>query len=244
MKPVFDIDKIKYATDPPTFERAVKIYETGGVINFKYNGISGFFALVRGSKDKVYEVIVDQRFYDRGSCDCYLGQNDRLCKHMVAVAIYAVMGGKKLKKEDKQLVEAPKCSGEVRVIDKKELSEIKKQITASMRYIKPYKGPSRTWFDYQNSLDEGCARLSELVSNMPVNQLTAGLLIDLLLRLDKKLSMGGVDDSDGTVGSFMEDVVLVLVEFVKFVPKCKESFKKLKDRETMFGWEEPLLDLM
>ena len=65
----------------------------------------------------------------------------------------------------------------------------------------------------------------------------------LLLRLDKKLCTGGVDDSDGEVGGFIEEVVEVLQEFAKLDPSCVNAFDKLKNRETCFGWEKPLLKL-
>jgi len=65
----------------------------------------------------------------------------------------------------------------------------------------------------------------------------------LLLRLDKKLCTGGVDDSDGEVGGFIEGAVVVLQEFVKLNPKCIKAFGKLKDKETCFEWEKPLLTL-
>lgn len=108
-----------------------------------------------------------------------------------------------------------------------------------MRYIKPYTGPSRTWFLYQNSLSEGCDRLGGIVSELPVDVRTAKLIVDMLLRLDDKLCSGGVDDSDGTVGLFIEDTVQVLKEFVRLDPACVKSFSVLRDRETCFGWEEP-----
>lgn len=76
---------------------------------------------------------------------------------------------------------------------------------------------------------------------MPVSTQTADLLVDLLLRLDKKLCTGGVDDSDGEVGEFIEEVVSVLQEFAKLDPSCVNAFDKLKNRETCFGWEKPLL---
>jgi hypothetical protein len=112
-----------------------------------------------------------------------------------------------------------------------------------MRYIKAYKGPSRIWFAYQNSLSEGCNRLSALVSDLPVGEQTAKLLVDLLLWLDKKLSVGGIDDSDGTVGGFMEETVNALKEYTRLDPACAKTFYLLENRETCFGWEQPLLEI-
>lgn len=243
MKLAYDLDKIKFATDSPTFERAVGIYESGGIKNFKDDGFS-FTAEVKGSQGDYYRVSVSVRHYDSGDCDCYLGQNDTLCKHMVAVAIQAVMGGQELSREDKELIRSPKCSGRTGELSRSELAEAKRAITSAMRYIKPYNGPSRIWFAYQNSLLEGVNRLSKLASELPASQQTAGLLIDMLLRLDKKLCEGGVDDSDGAVGGFIEEAVLMLKNYAELDPACIKAFKKFSGRETCFDWEEPLLELL
>jgi hypothetical protein len=241
MFPQYDLDKIKFATDAPTFERAVGLYEGGKVTQFEKDAW-GCSAIVIGTSP--YHVSVSARQYDHGSCDCYLGQNDTLCKHMVALAIYAMKEGQKLTEEDKKQVVSPQCSGRIGALEKGQLKVVGAEITATMRYIKPYNGPSRIWFFYQNSLSEGCGRLAKIVSDLPVNKQTAGLLVDLLLRLDKKLCTGGVDDSDGAVGGFIEETVGVLEEYVKIDPACAKAFNKLKDRETCFGWEEPLLEFV
>ena len=241
MQPAYDLDKIKFATDAPTFERAVDLYERGKVTKFKEE-IDSFSAIVQGSKP--YRVSVEARRYDYGHCECYLGQNDTLCKHIVAVAIRAVTQGKPLTEEDKKLVSRPICSGQLGTLNKEKLSAVKKSITAGMRYIKSYEGPSRIWFAYQNSLQEGCNRLAKLVSDLPVSEQTAKLLVDMLLRLDDKLCRGGVDDSDGTVGGFIEEMVNMLKEYAKLDPVCTEVFRLLKGQSTCFGWEEPLLGLI
>lgn len=239
MKPKYDLDKIKFATDGPTFEKAVGLYESGKVTRFEEE-IGSYSAVVLGTKP--YHVSVEARRYDLGFCDCYLGQNDTLCKHMVAVAIYAVMGGKKLTDEDKKSVNSnPVSSGRLGILSKEELAKVKKEINDATRYIKPYNGPSRTWFAYQDSLTEGCNRLAKIVSDLPVSEQTARLLIDLLLRLDKKLQVGGVDDSDGTVGGFIEETVSVLQDYAQRDKNIINNFKKLVGIESCFGWEEPLV---
>lgn len=238
--PDYNLDKIKFATDGPTFERAVALYEQGKVTEFE-SFMDGFSAVVLGGRP--YRVFVSARHYDRGSCECYLGQHDTLCKHMVALAIYAVMRGEPLTEEDKKSVSGPACSGKLGTLNNEELAAVKKLITAAMRYIKPYRGPSRIWFSYQNSLSEGCARLSKLVSELPISEQTAKLLVEMLLRLDKKLCQGGVDDSDGTVGGFMYETVEVLKEYAKLDPSCIKAFKKLCGQEVCFGWQEPLVKI-
>jgi len=240
MLPAYSLDKIKFATDGPTFERAVGLYEGGKVTEVK-EVLNGFFAIVLGTK--AYKVYVDSRYYDRGNCECYLGLRGTLCKHMVAVAIYAVMGGKKLSEEEKELIDSSVCSGKLGELSKEELAKTKKSITSAMRYIKAYTGPSRIWFAYQGSLSEGCSRLSALVSSLPVSKQTAKLLVNTLLRLDKKLCEGGVDDSDGTVGGFIYETVNILQEYIKLDPLCIGAFKKLCGQSTCFDWKEPLVKI-
>lgn len=92
---------------------------------------------------------------------------------------------------------------------------------------------------------EGCNRLSAIVSALPVNKQAAQVLVRLLLRLDKKLCVGGVDDSNGIVGGFMSEVVRVLEKFVQIDPQCIGAFKALIGiEETSFGWEEPLVRIL
>ena len=240
MLPKYDLDKIKFATDGPTFEKAVDLYEKGKVTRFK-NGIGAYSAVVLGTKP--YRVSVEARRHNLAVCECYLGQSDTLCKHMVAVAIYAVMGGKPLNEEDKWLVSQITCSGRTGELSKEELVATKKEITGAMKYVKPYNGPSRIWFSYQSSLSEGCNRLSKIVSELPISEQTAKLLVDLLLRLDKKLCEGGVDDSDGTIGGFIEETVHMLQDYVKLDSNCSKAFDELKNKETCCSWEKPLLQL-
>ncbi len=241
MIPSYDLKKIKFATDWATFERAVGLYEGGKVTQFENVG-HGFSAIVLGGQP--YHVFVSARHYNEGNCDCYLGQEDTLCKHMVALAIRAVTGGEPLNDDDKKSVGGVECSGNVEELSKSELSLVKKSITNALRYIKAYSGPSKTWFAYQNSLDEGCNLLSEIVSGLPVSRQATKLLVDTLLRLDKKLSFGRVDDSNGTVGGLMYQVVDMLCEYVKLVPDCKKEFIVLANKETCFGWEEPLVKIL
>ena len=237
--PDFTLDKIKFATDSPTLEKAINLYESSKVTQVE-EGIRSYTAVVIGTKP--YRVSVEARRYDYGHCTCYLGQKGTLCKHMVALAIYVVKDGKPLTDSDKKIVQNPTCSGRLGNLTNKELSSTKKAINGTLRYIKPYNGPSRIWFSYQNSLSEGCNRLSAIISDLPVSAQTTKLLVNLLLRLDKKLSTGGVDDSDGTVGEFIEEVVAVLQEYAKLDPSCNKAFEALKNRETCFGWEKPLLN--
>jgi len=241
MKTNYNLDKIKFATDNATFKRAVGLYSSGKVTEVEEWG-GDCTAVVLGTKP--YRVSVSARNYKRSSCTCYLGQKDTLCKHVVALALYAVMDGRPLNGKDKNLGYQDERDRHQGVLTKEELAALKKSISASMLYIKPYRGPSRTWFANQDSLCEGCNRLSAVVSDLPVNKQTAEVLVKLLLRLDKKLRVSGVDDSNGTVGGFMGAVVQMLVEYVRIDPECIEKLKSLLGKETCFDWGEPLIRIL
>ncbi len=241
MSAKFNLDKIKYATDQPTYQKAVDLYESGKVTQVEED-IDSYSGVVLGTQP--YDVSIEANRFGFGYCNCYLGEKDILCKHIVALSIFVAMNGEKLSDKDKTQVITPVCSENLGELNKEQLAEIKKSFTSSLRYIKPYSGPSRTWFAYQNSLDEGCARLTKLVSDLPVSEQTAKLLVDILLRLDKKLCTGGVDDLDGTVSGFMEELVLILKDFAKLDQNCIKAFKKLRGQETCFGWEESLVKMV
>lgn len=241
MLPDFDLEKIKFSIDEPTWKKAVSLYENGKIKSFEESGF-GFKAIVKGTSD--YNVQVSPKSYDMGSCDCYLGQNETLCKHMVALAIYSLKKGEKLSLEEKTLSNEIKCSGRRGELSEVELADTKIAVSEAIKYIKAYTGPSRIWFQYQNSLTEGCNRLAKIFSDLPVSQQTANLILDILVRLDKKLTTGGIDDSDGTVGGFIEETVGMLEDYAQLDPNCIGVFKKIDDKETCFGWEEPLLKLV
>jgi uncharacterized Zn finger protein len=167
MFPLYDFEKIKFGTNKPTFEKAVDLYEKGRVTKFE-SVIDGFSATVIGTKP--YQVFVLARHYDYGNCECYLGQQEILCKHMVALAIYSLKRGKPLTSEEKKVIDKPICSGRLGELNKEKLSATKKAISSALRYIKPYIGPSRIWFQYQDSLSEGYNRLSVIISELPVSR--------------------------------------------------------------------------
>ena len=239
-KPEYDLEKIKFGINERTWEKAVGLYQSDKVRNFEDTGFI-YCAKVQGAH--LYDVVVSKRSYTDGDCTCYLGQNDTLCKHMIALAIYGLKRGKALTQNQISQQNEIKFCGRKSEFNKEELRLIKAEITGALRYIKSYDGSSRTWFAYQDSLIEGCNRLSAVVSKLPVSRQTAKLLVNLLLRLEKKL-LHYVDDSDGTVSGFMLEVVQFLEDFVILDPACKIEFGKLKDMNTSFGWEEPLLELV
>jgi len=238
--PDFTLDKIKFSTDKATFEKAVAFYRDGKVTQV-HEGIRSYSGIILSTRP--YRVSVEARNFKYSSCNCYLGENGTLCKHIIALALHVVKNGKPLSAQDSNQITEPSCNGIVRQPSAEELETAKKNITAIMRYIKPYHGPSSTWDANQESLEEGCSRFSAIVTGLPVDPESAKVLVDLLLRLDKKLQMGGVDDSNGIVGGFIEQLVDILKEYVQLEPACKSAFVKLAKVGTCFGWEAPLVKL-
>ncbi len=237
MPPIYDLNKIKFATDEATFRRAVELYERGKVTRVE-EAFGDFTAVVQGTQP--YRVSVSGRNYRHGHCTCHVGEKGALCKHMVALALHAVMNGKPLAAEDKQQRNEIKRSDRREALTAKELAAVKASITEAMKYIKPYRGPSRTWFANQDSLQEGCNRLRAIISDLPVHLQTADLLVKLLNRLEKKLSVGGVDDSNGIVGGLAGELIGLLEEFGRIDPACIDAFEALCGNDA-FGWKESLV---
>lgn len=234
----YTLDKIKFGIDAGTWEKAVGLYENGKVRNFKDTGFT-FVANVLGTHE--YYVVVSKKRYTDGNCTCYLGQNDTLCKHMISVAIYGLKNGEPLTDEEKTQHNEINFSGKTGELSEDEVGLFKAEVSGAIRYVKAYQGPSRTWFAYQESLTEGCNRLASVFSELPASRQTADLVLKTLIRLDRKLQIGGVDDSDGTVGDFIEKTVDLLLIFGEHAIKCVEVFMKMEGASTCFGWEERLL---
>jgi len=120
MHTTYDLNKIKFATDEATFKRAVGLYESGKVTEVEQLG--GYYSAVLLGTEP-YRVSVSARNYKHGHCTCYLGEKDTLCKHMVALALYAVMEGKPLSDKDKQLSHHAECSERRDTLSKEEASD-------------------------------------------------------------------------------------------------------------------------
>ena len=237
MLPKFDLNKIRYSVDIGTYHRAIDLYKNQKVSQFSEK-LSSFSAVVSGTSD--YQVSVSANHFDVGRCDCYLGQNDVLCKHMIAVAIQAILKGKPFPDKFTKIITSPVCSAKIGSLSTSQSKKLKTEISQAFRYIKPYNGPSRIWFQYQDSLIEGSRRISEIISHQPVCLDVAKIIVSLMIRLDNKLMIGGVDDSDGTVGGLITDLCEVVKEFARIDPVCQKAFKKLDGIETGFGWEKSL----
>ena len=233
--PQFTVSDIQIGVGDHEFQKALALYKKGAVKNIEED-FSGFSAVVSGTHE--YEVSMSVTSYDRGYCDCYIGQKDELCKHMLALAIALVY---KYRPEDTKQIEQPLdqavCLGEIRNITPDELVAVKKGIREGMHYIKSYSGGSARWFQYQDSLVKGSRLILLALSNIPVCKDSVMICINVLKRLDKKV-LKGVDDSDGTVGELMCQIIEVLNLHVSFDGSLKEYVIQKLPKGESFDWEQ------
>ena len=224
----FTYSDVRHAVDDATFNRAVGLF-SGGKVGKVNDNRRGFGAEVSGTE--VYSVEIDAKKVNFGFCDCYMGENDQLCKHMIALAL-AVLYDNNLVDKDGLPV-----GGSVILP-----ADAKKYIAKGMAKITSYNGPSSTWFTYQNKLDVGAGMICEGVELLEPNLENVRYLWKFVLRLSKKMSHGGVDDSNGTVGGAVSHIINKMVELSRSDQKYSDWVRSNCREETGFGWEEDLQD--
>ncbi len=219
--PGFTHTDVRYAADPAIIQRAEQLWRSGKVRDVQFDG-RYYQATVQGSRP--YRVSVGEKRLDEGMCECYMGQRGEFCKHALAVALAAL---------EKAGVDPADSLPQSE-------TEAKQHISAGVRKITAYTGNSYRWFAYQGKLDLGCGMIQESLSMLPANKTNAAYLWRLVLRLSKKLSHGGVDDSDGTVGACIDAIVEQLVRWAETDAKLHAHIQKICVEETGFGFEETL----
>ncbi len=222
-QPTFTIQDIKYSVDECMFERAKNHFESSKVRNINETS-NGYMATVQGTS--LYRVSLSRKHIDYGHCDCYMGQNDELCKHMLALGLAVLHLTGKIETSENN--------------SPNDLDAVKQLVAAAMRKIKPYHGPCKIWFSYQRELDVGSGMIKEAVKNLPANKENAKYIWSLVLKLSKKLAYGGVDDSDGTVGNCVSFLVKQCGRYSKEKLELKQIIKKFTEDDTEFGFEDEL----
>lgn len=69
------------------------------------------------------------------------------------------------------------------------------------------------------------------------------MIIKLLIRIDRKLC-SGVDDSNGTIGGFIQECVQVLEDYATIDRTCIDEFYALTRITSCFDWEIPLVGMI
>ena len=182
--PKYTLDDIKYADSPAMYKRAQDLYQSnkvGDITELQHS----YAATVKGTQP--YQVSISKVRVDNGDCDCYMGNNGILCKHMLALglAVLHAPGKSEATREEKKIPT--------------DLNEVKPLVTTGFSKLKPYRGPSRIWFSYQRNLATGAGIIAEAVSALPPTKENARYLWKIIESIDRKF-MNGVDDSDGIVG--------------------------------------------
>lgn len=223
--PKFTYREVRYSVDDAMFERARKLFISGNVQNYRRD-LAGYMADVVSTQ--TYSVYVSNRAIDYGSCNCYMGQNDTLCKHMIALGL-AALHDAKLVDDIGKTVQAPPST----------LQDRKQLVTAGLKKIKGYDGPSSTWFAYQNKLDIGAAMIHEAMLGLEPTKENANFLWDIVKRIDRKLQ-SHVDDSNGTVWPVASEAVATLANWVNENLELREVIKDFTTHKTSFGYAEEL----
>lgn len=230
----YTLQEIRIEVGDKEFQKALSIYQGNKIKNLK-DDIYGYSAQIEGTN--TYQVYIHKNAFDRGACDCYLGQQDILCKHMIALAIAVIYkynpGGLKISNTP---VDQAVCSGEIREITENEIKDFKDNIRTALTYLKSYTGPSSKWLQYQNSLIKGSRLILVAISKLPVCEKSVLLCVDVLKRLDKKL-LGPVDDSDGTVSSAMYQIIEVLKLFMDLDKDLENFIKQKLPKSEFFDWK-------
>lgn len=224
-QPKFTIEDIQYADNEATFGRALDLYETGKVGPITADDRPAYSAVVQGTHP--YQVSVSGKRVDDGDCDCYLGQHDRLCKHILALALAVLHASGK--------AEHPGTATTARVNP----DEAKQLVKDGMKKLRVYSGPSRVWFSYQRSLATGAGMITKATGVLPPSKENATYLWRLVERIDKKL-VNGIDDSDGVVGVCIDGIIKQLADYAKQAPELMPVINKFCTRKTNFGFEESL----
>ncbi len=225
--PAFTLDDLKYAEGPTTFGRAQELYRSGKVREITPTA-RGYRAIVHGTQP--YHVGVSQQRVDDGDCTCYLGQNGRLCKHVLALALAVLHATGRINAAESQ---PPPTS----------LEDIKPMVNAGIQKLRHYTGPSRVWFSYQRSLATGAGMIAQAVSRLPPTKENARYLWKVVERIDKKLA-NGVDDSDGHVGACVTALIDQLAAYAKNQPDLEPLILGICDNKTNFDFERELRKIL
>lgn len=224
-EPKFTYRDVRYSVDDSMFARAVRLFTSKKITDFGYDMV-GYSARVIGTQ--TYRVHVSQKAVDYGMCDCYMGQNDTLCKHMIAVGLEVLYRAGKIDSIGGSHEDLPS-----------NLEGRKVLLTAGLRKITAYEGPSSTWFSYQAKLDIGAAKIYESMQGVEPSVENAKFLWDIVKRVDRKLT-GGVDDSNGTAWPVASEAVRLLAAWGKDSPELHALVTRLAKAKTVAGFHHDL----
>ena len=234
IQPKYSLKDIQLSLDSGEFSKGMQLYKDGKVGKITADPLT-YTATVMGTER--YHVCVSVSHFDKGACDCYLGKKDYLCKHMAALAIAVVHT---YKPEGTTLIDHPLdqavCSGKINEITQDEITKVEKEIKIGLALIKSWSGPSKKWFEYQDNLSKGSRIILLALSKLPICEKSVLMCINLLKKLDKKL-LNGIDDSEGTIGVLMEEIIELFCLFVDFKKDLGPYIATSLPKGEMFEWD-------
>jgi len=224
--PKYTKEDIMYAEEEAMVSRAQELFEKGKVENITGDS-RGYNATIKSTK--AYRVSVSANNYDLGFCDCYMGQKDQLCKHLLALCL-AVLDMTGINDKETARLES--------------LADVKKEVTRGMRKFSAWTGGSHLWFAYQRKLSIGSGIVINAIDVLEPNEENAKYLWSVVMKISKKYATGGIDDSDGTIGNCVHEIINVLGAFAKEKPELHDQIIKYTKDDTGFCFEENLKDLL
>lgn len=235
LTPQYTISDIRLSIGDKEYHKWLDLYESKQVSDIRED-IDGWIATVQGTQ--LYRVSVGARYWDHGSCSCYIGQRNEVCKHLIALAIAVTKAhGKWEDTYEGMELDTAYCSGEIREIIEDERIQIKSGIREAMKLIRSYNGPSSTWFAYQNHLQQWSRMLLLALSDLPICHASVDICLTTLNKLDKKLCDWWIDDSDGTVWGAMDQMMEILCLMSDIHPSIiPYILKKLPEWQT-WDWD-------
>ncbi len=155
MIPSFTYHDVRFADSSAVFARAVQLFKSKKVAEFQELP-NGYRAIVLGTKP--YRVEMSAKRIDYADCTCCMGQNDQLCKHMLALALQALYIYEQIDDTG-----APIGASQFDPVD------APAHVAAGMRYLRSYGGGSKEWFAYQQKLAIGTSMITEAIQSIPAS---------------------------------------------------------------------------
>lgn len=233
--PSYSISDIRLSLGDKEYRKWLDLYIAGKIQEI-HETIHGWSALVQGTS--LYRVSVWVCHWDGGSCSCYIGQRDDVCKHLIALAIAITkMYGKWDDIYEDMELDTAYCSWEIRDITDDERVTINTAIRKAMSHICSYDGPSSTWFAYQDHLRQGSRMLLMALSDLPICHESVDICCKTLSKIDIRLCEWWVDDSDGVVWDCMDQIMEVLCLMSDIYPPIVPYILKILPEWQTWDWD-------
>lgn len=199
-QPRFTYYDLRAVLSDATFEKAKNIVKNGKVrIHMVFPG--SVVAKVTSSNTYTTELSWNGPFMSY--CTCYAGQDGKICSHVVALGLFwlAKFG----------LID----SGTLTPPPLKTWEDIENLTRKAFKYIKPYHGKSRLWFRYTAKLEAAALMLQDVADAIKTSPEGARFLWRIVTRLARRLFLGGVDDSDGSLGDAVDYIIQKIARMAK-----------------------------